>query len=97
CAGLEDGNEPWASAFAGSPSPFGSGPAAPGIAAVSSGAPSGAVHRYYSFDATQNGGKVRVIVLDNSEGSLEASDAGQTQWLAAPLHDGGRHGRPAVR
>src|SRR5262249_61612614 len=74
--GLDDPNEPWASGFAGSPAPFGSGPAAPGVAAVSSGGPSRAGHRYYSFDATQNGGRVRVIVLDNSKRPREASDPG---------------------
>ena len=76
---------PWAEAFASAPPPFGSGASAAGITPVASGAPSGEVHRYYAFDATQNGGTLRVIVLDNSEGSLEASDPGQRQWLVEQL------------
>ena len=39
---------------------------------------SGEVHRYYAFDAAQNGGTLRVIVLDNSEGSLEESERAST-------------------
>src|SRR5262249_5538447 len=66
--GVDDPTEPWADAFASQPPPFGSGPGAPGIAPVSSGSPTGGVKRFYSFDASQNGGTVRVIVLDNSKG-----------------------------
>ncbi len=76
---------PWAEAFSSAPPPFGSGPEAPGITPVASGAPSGEVHRYYAFDAAQNGGTLRVIVLDNSEGSLEDSERGQRTWLQQQL------------
>jgi hypothetical protein len=87
----EDSDEaaPWAEAFAEAPPPFGSGPTASGITPVSS--PEAAltearsVHRYYSFDAHQDGGTLRVIVLDNSKGSLEASASGQMTWLREQL------------
>ena len=88
--------EPWAEAFSTSPPPFGSGPTPAGITPVASGGPSGEVHRYYAFDASQNGGTLRVIVLDNSEGSLEASDPGQRQWLVEQLQAAGATGRPVV-
>jgi hypothetical protein len=78
--------QPWAEAFAGAPPPFGSGPDAPGITPVSSGsAETGEVHRYYAFDAAQNEGTLRVIVLDNSLGSLEKSAEGQRPWLEQQL------------
>jgi hypothetical protein len=79
--------QPWAEAFGDAPPPFGSGPAAPGITPVSSGAPTGEAHRFYAFDATQNGATVRVIVLDNAAGSLEGSTPGQQQiaWLREQL------------
>jgi hypothetical protein len=76
---------PWSDAFGASAAPFGSGSAPPGIAPVASGGESGPVHRYYAFDASRNGGVVRVIVLDNSAGSLDASDPGQSAWLDAQL------------
>src|SRR5262249_47183393 len=73
--GPPDETQAWAEAFAESPSPFGSSSDTAGITPVSSGAstPNALVHRYYSFDAHQNGGALRVIVLDNSKGSLEGS------------------------
>jgi hypothetical protein len=58
--------QPWADAFARARAPFGPVPAAGAITAVSAGAPVGAVHRYYAFDASQNGGRLRGIVLDDS-------------------------------
>jgi len=88
--------QPWSEAFAGAPSPFGSGPAAPGIAPVSSGAPSGEVNRYYAFNATQNEGTLRVIVLDNSLGSLEKSAEGQRPWLEQQLASAAGAGLPVV-
>jgi hypothetical protein len=87
-----DPTEPWASAFAGSPAPFGSGAAAPGTTAAGAGGSAGVVHRYYAFDATQNGGTLRVIVLDNSAGSLDASDPGQSLWLTNELADANSRG-----
>ncbi len=85
------GEGPWAESFAQAPAPFGSGADSAAITPYSSGAPTadGDVNRYYSFTAEQNNGYLRVIVLDNSEGSLEASAAtrGQRGWLEEQLQD----------
>ena len=86
----------WANVFAQAPAPFGHGGAASGIAPVSAGDPTGPVNKYYSFDASQNGGTLRVIVLDNSQGSLEASASGQTAWLSGQLADAQNAGTPMV-
>jgi hypothetical protein len=91
-----DPAEPWADAFASAPPPFGAGPSAAAITPAGAGAAAGVVHRYYAFDATQNGGRLRVIVLDNSAGSLEASAPGQTQWLQDMLADARAQGIPVV-
>jgi hypothetical protein len=90
--GQADETQPWAEAFADAPAPFGSGPAGGAIAPVSSGAstPTGVVHRYYSFDASQNGATLRVIVLDNSRGSLDGTVPGQTAWLRQQLAEAGQ-------
>jgi photosystem II stability/assembly factor-like uncharacterized protein len=91
---------PWSEAFAEAPPPFGSGPAAAGITPVSSGSqtPNGDVHRYYAFDAHQNGATLRVIVLDNAGGELEAGAAttGQRQWLEGQLTAAGEQGLRVV-
>lgn len=94
--GQSDETQPWAEAFADAPAPFGSGPQANAIAPVSAGAPTpaGIVHRYYSFDASQNGATLRVIVLDNSRGSLEGTVPGQRAWLEQQLQDA--QGMPVV-
>jgi hypothetical protein len=83
--GLDDPTEPWADAFAGAPAPFGPGPSPTGITTAGAGGLDGGVHRYYAFDATQNEGTIRVIVLDNSAGSLDSTWPGQTNWLEAQL------------
>jgi murein DD-endopeptidase MepM/ murein hydrolase activator NlpD len=80
---------PWAEAFAGAPPPFGSGPDAPGITPVSSPGETpatGEAHLYYAFDAAQNGGTLRVLVLDNADpkGALEESTR-QRPWLEQQL------------
>ena len=79
---------PWSEAFAEAPEPFGSGAAAAGITPVSSGSPTPNedVHRYYAFDANQNGATLRVITLDDTEGQLEgAATTGQRHWLEEQL------------
>jgi hypothetical protein len=44
------------------------------------------VHHYYSYDVSQNGGTLRVIVLDNSNPTgLDASEPGQSAWLSSQL------------
>src|SRR5262249_9143876 len=83
--GLDDPTEPWADAFAGAPAPFGPGTSPAGIKPAGAGGLDGSVHRYYAFDATQNGGTIRVIVLDNSADSLDGTWPGQTSWLEAQL------------
>ena len=97
---LGDETRPWAEAFANAPPPFGSGPDAPGITPVASGEASHEAHLYYAFDATQNegtnGGTLRVIVLDNSKGSLEGSARGQRRWLLEQLEAAQQAARPVV-
>jgi hypothetical protein len=83
--GLDDPTEPWADAFAGAPAPFGPGLPPAKIKPAGAGGLDGSVHRYYAFDASQNGGTLRVIVLDNSAGSLDGTWPGQTQWLETQL------------
>jgi hypothetical protein len=80
-----DPTQPWADAFFQAPGPFGLGAVPRGITPTGAGGATGSVHRYYAFDASQNGGTLRVIVLDNSASTLESSDPGQTAWLQAQL------------
>ncbi len=91
---------PFSEAFAEAPEPFGTGSPASGIAPVSSGSPTpnGDIHRYYSFDANQNGATLRVIVLDDAEGQLEAGapTAGQRGWLEEQLAAAHGRGLPVV-
>lgn len=81
-----DPTQSWSTAFAGAPAPQGAGGDASAVTPVSSGAAApGTTSRYYSFDAQQNGGRLRVIVLDNSAGSLDGSEPGQGAWLDQQL------------
>jgi hypothetical protein len=93
------------SAFAGFPAPFGSGAAPAGIstAGIPGAAPDpGEARTHYAFDSQGSGGTVRVIVIDNSLGSLAASDPhqnpaeAQLPWLEAVLADARTRGIPAV-
>lgn len=91
---------PWAEAFAGAPAPFGSGPDAPGITPVSSPEETpatGEAHLYYAFDAAQNGGTLRVLVLDNADpkGTLEESTR-QRPWLERQLQNAEAENVPVV-
>ena len=92
----DDPTEPWAEAFAQAPAPFGRGAAPASITPNGSGAPSGPVKRYYAFDASQNGGLLRVVVIDNANGSLEASAPGQAAWLDRQLRGALVDGLPVV-
>lgn len=94
--GRDDPSQPWADSFAGAPAPFGSGAVPSRISPAGAGGRTGNVNRYYAFDASQNGGTVRVIVLDNSAGSLEASAPGQTDWLRGRLDSARTQGVPVV-
>lgn len=75
------------SAFAGFTPPFGD---------------AGGARTHYSLDTTGSGGTVRVVVIDNSAGSLAASDPHQNPpepqrpWLIATLADARARGIPTV-
>src|SRR5262249_58609764 len=88
--------EAGAPAFAAAPAPFGAAPAATAIAPAGAGGNEGVVHRYYAFDAAQNGGTLRLIVLDYSGGSLEETSPGQTAWLQDRLDDARSRGLPVL-
>ncbi len=92
------------SSFSAFPAPFGLGAAPPGI---STGGIPGAVaaagaRTHYSFDSSGPGGTVRVIVIDNSRGSLAAADPfqnpseSQLPWLEAVLADARGKGIPTI-
>ncbi len=92
-------------AFAGFPAPFGAAPAPAGIstAGIPGAAPiPGRARTHYAFDSEGPGGTVRVVVIDNSLGSLAASDPhqnppeAQLPWLEAVLSDARSKGMPVV-
>jgi hypothetical protein len=82
-------------AFAGFAAPLGGGAAPAGISTAGiPGAPPGPGARtHYAFDSSGAGGTVRVVAIDNSLGSLAASDPHQNPaepqlpWLEAVLAD----------
>jgi len=92
------------SSFAGFPAPLGSGPPPPGISTAGiPGLPPGPGARtHYAFDSSGDGGTVRVVVIDNSLGSLAASDPyqnppeAQLPWLESVLADARAKGIPVV-
>jgi hypothetical protein len=92
------------SAFAAFPAPFGGGAAPAGTTAAGiPGAAAGSGARtHYAFDSDGAGGRVRVVVIDNSRGSLAASDPHQNPaepqlpWLIAVLDDARADGVPAI-
>jgi hypothetical protein len=88
--------EAWADAFASAPAPFGRSAPPPGITPAGAGLPVGNVHRYYAFDATQGTGTIRVVVLDNSAGSLEGTSPGQTQWMQERVSEARARGLPVI-
>ncbi len=92
------------SSFAGFPAPLGAGAAPPGIssAGIPGAASAGDARTHYAFDSAGAGGTVRVIVIDNSHGSLALSDPfqnppeAQLPWLEAVLADARAKGIPTV-
>jgi hypothetical protein len=98
------GSSSFRSSFASFPAPLGSGPAAAGIstAGVPGALPSGEARTHYAFDSSGEGGTVRVVVIDNSLGSLAASDPhqnpaeAQLPWLEAVLADARAKAIPAI-
>jgi hypothetical protein len=91
-------------AFAAFPAPLGSAGLPPGIATdgVPGAAPGPGARTHYAFDSSGPGGRVRVVAIDNSLGSLAASDPHQNPaepqlpWLAAVLDDARADGIPVV-
>ena len=96
----------YGAAFAAFPAPFGEGSLPTGVSTASIPGPSGPVHQgartHYAFDSTGPTGTVRVIVIDNSRGSLAASDPyqnpaePQAPWLGEMLADARARGVPAI-
>ncbi len=82
-------------AFASFPGPLGAGATPSGVstAGIPGAAPGPGARTHYAFDSSGAGGTVRVIVIDNSLGSLAASDPhqnpaeAQLPWLTAVLAD----------
>ena len=98
------GASSFGAAFAGFAAPFGTAAAASGVdTSHIPGAPAGTGARtHYAFDSTGPTGTVRVVVIDNSRGSLAASDGyqnppeAQGPWLTSVLADAKQRGIPAI-
>jgi hypothetical protein len=90
--------------FAAFPAPFGAGAAPAGVSTggIPGAVPSGGARTHYAFDSVGAGGTVRVVVIDNSLGSLAASDPvqnppeAQLPWLQAVLADARAKGIPTI-
>jgi hypothetical protein len=91
-------------AFAGFAAPFGGGAAPAGIstAGIPGAVPGPGARTHYAFDSAGAGGTVRVVVIDNSLGSLAASDPhqnpaeAQLPWLEVVLADARAKGIRAI-
>jgi hypothetical protein len=92
-------------AFAAFSAPFGEGAAPAGVSPVTlpgEAAAQPGARTHYAFESTGPQGTVRVIVIDNSRGSLAASDPyqnpaePQAPWLGRMLADARAHGIPAL-
>jgi hypothetical protein len=91
-------------AFASFPAPLGAGAPPPGIstAGIPGAVPGPGARTHYAFDSAGAAGTVRVIVIDNSLGSLAASDSHQNPaepqlpWLQAVLADARAKGIPSI-
>jgi hypothetical protein len=98
------GASAFGSAFAVFPAPLGAGPAPSGVstAGIPGAAPGPGARTHYAFDSQGPGGAVRVVVIDNSLGSLAASDLHQNPeedqlpWLEAVLADARAEDIPAI-
>jgi hypothetical protein len=91
--------------FASFAAPFGTGATPSGVSPVNlpgEAAPSADARTHYAFDSSGPTGTVRVIAIDNSRGSLAASDPyqnpaeAQAPWLARMLADAKARGIPAI-
>lgn len=98
------GSSAFVGAFASFPGPFGAGANPPGVstAGIPGAAPGPGARTHYAFDTSGPGGTVRVIVIDNSLGSLAASDPQQNPaepqlpWLQSVLADARAKGIPTI-
>ncbi len=98
------GSAVFEAAFGGFPAPLGAGAAPAGIstAGIPGAASSGGARTHYAFDSSGPGGTVRVVVIDNSHGSLATSDPyqnppeAQLPWLEAVLADARAKGIPTI-
>lgn len=97
----------FSSSMAGLPAPQGGGAAPANVrtGGVIGGEPAGGARTHYAFDTTGPEGALRVVVIDNSSGSLATSDAhqvpavgagGQRAWLVETLRQARAQGIPAV-
>ena len=99
-----DGVASFESAFASFPAPLGTGAAPNGIstAGIPGAAAAGGARTHYAFDSNGPVGTVRVVVIDNSLGSLAASDPyqnppeAQLPWLESVLADARGKGIPVI-
>lgn len=89
-------------AFAGFAGPFGGGGTPAGMAPVAATTASPGARTHYAFDSAGPAGTVRVVVIDNSQGSLAASDPHQNPaepqepWLRSVLSDARARGIPSI-
>jgi hypothetical protein len=98
------GSAAFSAAFAGFAAPFGAGgtPAGVSTAGIPGAAAATGARTHYAFDSSGAGGTVRVIVIDNSHGSLAASDPyqnpaeAQLPWLEAVLADARARSIPTI-
>jgi len=99
-----EGAAAFKAAFGAFNGPFGAGGTPSGVssAGIPGAAPGPGARTHYAFDTDGAGGRVRVIVIDNSAGSLSASDPHQNPaepqrpWLASVLDDARGKGIPVV-
>lgn len=101
-----EGRTPFLDAFSSSPAPFGTAQAPQNVAipgSIAGSLPAGATRTHYAFDSLGAAGTVRVIVIDNSAGSLAASDAAspagsapQEDWLISALRAAKADKVPAI-
>jgi hypothetical protein len=98
------GSSAFESTFAAFSGPFGAGAAPGGVSTsgIPGAAPEPGARTHYAFDTSGPGGTVRVVVIDNSRGSLAASDPYQNPpepqlpWLESVLADARAKGIPVV-
>jgi hypothetical protein len=93
-ADAASGIDSFKTAFSNFYAPFGTGAVPPGVEVPPGvNTPASGARDYYAFDSSGDGGTVRVIVIDNASGSL---DAGQFDWLGRVLEDAKTRGVPSI-